>query len=1048
MHIYIKSKKSNKAMIKLLQLSYLRSVMLVLLLGTIFTTAKSQTTLVAGDIAFTGYNSDLSAGADEFAFVITRSGGIASGTIISFTDNGWLSGSSALATNESVITWTAGTALAQGVQVKIVALVATVGSSTNGTVVLTSGLAGGLNLVSTGDQVLAFQGASTSPTFIAGIHMNVATVAGDGFDSNATVWDGTLSATTNRSARPPGLTTGTTAIWFTTEVDNARFKCLTLSGTAFAIATIVNTTTNWDVDDITPFTLPCVAVATPSIVTSGTLSAFTTCAGTESTQQSFTVSGSNLTANIVVTPPTGFEVSTTSGSGFTSSVTLTQSGGTVSSTTIYARLTTAATGTPSGNITCASTGATTQNVAASGTVNASTTWNGTTWSNCTPSSTVDAILASSTAPSGFTCKALTINSGVALTTTGITATIHGNITNNGNGIAGTGNLVIAANAALAGTAFSFSGNLTVNTGAILTTNDKLTLVSDATNTARVGNSAGSISGNVTVQRYIPGGRRVFRFLAHPFTANLAISSLTDNIDITGTGGSPFTTTQTNSPSAFTYNNATANSASISTDPGWQGLTAGSTFDTKAGYRVLVRGTKGQTNSLNGGAYTPAAVTLDWTGTLNSGNQVFTLPNGGTGKSYSLVGNPYASPVDLSLVTRGSNINANFSVWNAQAGSRGAYITNAFSSSYILPSGAAFFAQTSANSNNTITFTEASKSNGTAATLFRSSNSGDQSLKILVTDWQHNYYDQLQFLFNNSNNSYTKDFDELWDGEKLMNPDFNLYSIASSTKALAIDRRPITLNDSVQLGVYSSEQNSYLLTVQELPYIQNGHIYLKDKWLNTLTLLQQNQTLTINCTNDAASQGTNRFELVFRTASALSTNFVNVAAQQKGSAIEVTFNTANETNMHSYEVEESKDGSTFTKGTTLEAKNAATNNYSWLDATVHNGNNYYRIKAIEKNGATKYSQVVRVNIGTKRSEFTVYPNPVKGGTINLQLTDIKKGVYTVKVVNNLGQEIAARTITHNGGSATQTINIGNAPTGKYNMVITNGTTTVTKTVIVE
>jgi hypothetical protein len=188
--------------------------------------------------------------------------------------------------------------------------------------------------------------------------------------------------------------------------------------------------------------------------------------------------------------------------------------------------------------------------------------------------------------------------------------------------------------------------------------------------------------------------------------------------------------------------------------------------------------------------------------------------------------------------------------------------------------------------------------------------------------------------------------------------------------------------------------------------------------------------------------------VFRTSAALPTNFVNVAAQQKGSAIEVTFTTANETNMHSYEVEESKDGSNFTKGTTLEAKNAATNNYNWLDANVHNGNNYYRVKAIEKNGAVKYSEVVRVNIGTKRSEFTVYPNPVKGGTINLQLTDIEKGVYTIKVVNNLGQEIANKQITHNGGSATQTISIGNAPAGKYNMVITNGTNTVTKTVIVE
>jgi PKD repeat protein len=107
-----------------------------------------------------------------------------------------------------------------------------------------------------------------------------------------------------------------------------------------------------------------------TILTSGTLSPFTSCAGTASSEQSFSISGTGLTANISITPPTGYEVSTTSGSGFNSSVTLTPSLGTVSATTIYARLTNSASGTPSGNITCTSTGATTKNVTASGTVNA------------------------------------------------------------------------------------------------------------------------------------------------------------------------------------------------------------------------------------------------------------------------------------------------------------------------------------------------------------------------------------------------------------------------------------------------------------------------------------------------------------------------------------------------------------------------------------------------------------------------------------------------------------------------------------------------------
>jgi PKD repeat protein len=106
----------------------------------------------------------------------------------------------------------------------------------------------------------------------------------------------------------------------------------------------------------------------PSISTTGTLSAFTACTGLVSAEQNFSVSGSNLSTDIIITPPSGYEVSTTSGSGFATSVSLTQTSGSVNSTTIYVRLTNSASGSPAGNISCTSTSATTQNIAVSGTV--------------------------------------------------------------------------------------------------------------------------------------------------------------------------------------------------------------------------------------------------------------------------------------------------------------------------------------------------------------------------------------------------------------------------------------------------------------------------------------------------------------------------------------------------------------------------------------------------------------------------------------------------------------------------------------------------------
>ncbi len=59
-----------------------------------------------------------------------------------------------------------------------------------------------------------------------------------------------------------------------------------------------------------------------------------------SVEQNFTVEGSNLTSDIIITPPTNYEISTGTGGSFvaTNPITLTQSGGDVASTTIYARL--------------------------------------------------------------------------------------------------------------------------------------------------------------------------------------------------------------------------------------------------------------------------------------------------------------------------------------------------------------------------------------------------------------------------------------------------------------------------------------------------------------------------------------------------------------------------------------------------------------------------------------------------------------------------------------------------------------------------------------
>lgn len=118
------------------------------------------------------------------------------------------------------------------------------------------------------------------------------------------------------------------------------------------------------------------AGSSPTITLSeSALSGFTYVEGSgPSSEQSFTVSGDDLTANVMLTPPTNYEISTGTGGGFsaTNPITLTQSGGDIDSepVTIYVRLKSGLSEASYNNedIDATSTDATTQSVTCSGSV--------------------------------------------------------------------------------------------------------------------------------------------------------------------------------------------------------------------------------------------------------------------------------------------------------------------------------------------------------------------------------------------------------------------------------------------------------------------------------------------------------------------------------------------------------------------------------------------------------------------------------------------------------------------------------------------------------
>ncbi len=268
---------------------------------------SAQSTLSAGNIIFTGFDSSFApADGDEFSFVLLTN--ISAGTTISFTDRGYHDpGWQVAGSTESTVTWVSGSAIPAGTEIWIKGLSArtynpaTSSATANGTVTLTEGSsANGLSLSNVGDQVIAFQGGNGSVTgsgvtMIAGINFFYCNAS-----SSAASWNAGSCATGPNSSRiPVGLTGGTSA-FYTGALANGntpvsgKFNCTgTPTTTLAAVRTAVMDLSNWTTTGGAQ-TMPsrCTFIGGAPSITANPSSS-TTCAGGNT---SFTAAASNATS--------------------------------------------------------------------------------------------------------------------------------------------------------------------------------------------------------------------------------------------------------------------------------------------------------------------------------------------------------------------------------------------------------------------------------------------------------------------------------------------------------------------------------------------------------------------------------------------------------------------------------------------------------------------------------------------------------------------------------------------------------------------------------
>lgn len=310
-----------------------------------------------------------------------------------------------------------------------------------------------------------------------------------------------------------------------------------------------------------------------------------------------------------------------------------------------------------------------------------------------------------------------------------------------------------------------------------------------------------------------------------------------------------------------------------------------------GYMIFVRGDR------NAQAYNsvPTNTVLRTRGKVFAPNNVpasVTVPASPTLQLFQTVGNPYAAPIRFSLLGR-TNLKNVFYVWDPRLTTGSAYGLGAFQTfsfdgtnyrvtpgggSYgalnsvcdTIQSGQAFFVQASVVGGGTVSFSESAKAGGyrlVARSMHPQAGNGNKhflGVRLFVDN------QGTQELIDGTVSQFAHRFSNAVDNDdalKLENTGEN-FSIIRDGTLLASEKMDVPGNgDEIPFNLAGFRAMNYTLEiVPEQMQFPRLSAYLFDRWLNSYTPVDLNDTSRYNFTISASSAGSyaaNRFSIVFR-----------------------------------------------------------------------------------------------------------------------------------------------------------------------------------------
>ena len=376
----------------------------------------------------------------------------------------------------------------------------------------------------------------------------------------------------------------------------------------------------------------------------------------------------------------------------------------------------------------------------------------------------------------------------------------------------------------------------------------------------------TISGKITVQRYMSGEGRIYRYICSP-VQGASVATWQNSFPITGTFTDPSNPgvicdklVKPSSASLFYYNESTRAFIAYPSS----GLASANLLEVGRGYAAFIRRCTDFTLVSSQGTMVNG---------VNMGNVSLPVANTGIGSDYNnLVGNPYPSAIDWDSVAL-TNISTTIAVRDNGTGVFQYYTLGGGGATDIpngiIAQGQAFWIR-STGQDPVLAINENAKSVSppSSGNIFYRQREPDR-LEIVLTGSTQTQSDKAYVVLAQgaAASGEVDDIDAPKMNNQLDDPFvelFDLYTSVSSTgKPLAINALPsIDCNTQIQLSVKDSKLGTYDFVFKKSGALSNLTLFLVDRLLGKTIEIGEPARYSFSIENDTASKSLSRFKLFF------------------------------------------------------------------------------------------------------------------------------------------------------------------------------------------